>query len=87
VIPDDILISRFYCIQKKEAVDSIPKRKDRCAAEFGHSPAENAKKLKRPVRTTIKLDLLRHEGETRRRNGQPCEYDERDVRKLVDTSA
>lgn len=64
----------------------IFKRKIFGAAELGHSPAKIARTFNCPdstIRTAIKINPLQHEGKTRKRTGQPCEYTDRDVQKLV----
>ena len=73
-------------IQKKKQLTPYQRGKITGAAQFGHSPAEIAKEFNRPdstIRTTLKLDPLRDKGETRERSGRPCEYTERDIRKLI----
>src|SRR5688572_22658450 len=72
-------------IQKRKQLTPFQRGEISAAKKFGHKPAEIAKVLKRPdstVRTTLKVNPLRNDGETRRRSGRPREYDERDVRKL-----
>ena len=41
------------------------------------------KQRRSTIKSTLKRDPLRIEGETRQRSGRPREYDDRDVRKLV----